>query len=554
MNCLGFRPSKCTSYVAIALAVAMLAARLQAQGLSKGYQILLSRGLQMQGLVTKDNGFHLEPELLSDSTFTGGYFDIGYNTVNWVFAGSGNSPNSNVTALGAAPGIPWARWVDQESDMPPLGNEAAYMSNLVGLAMADEQDLNNSSIRDAAVAWFNDANANPVYAHTLLYTNSYGGQVADAPLVDFVSRAHPDMMSFDAYPFKSQYVSNGTGNPADYTPLPTWQTMTPFYSELRRYRDISKSFGIPYSAYMQTFSAVQDYDGTVYRNPSPSELHLNNFAAVTFGAKQLVAFTYNTGASSFFVNDHHGGGDKVRTPLYDEQKIVNNKLKNWGNTLVRLTPVNDWSTDGTTTNTLMLRGKHYDSPSGSDLLNPIPVNFTYNGGNSNSAFTTWQSNKYDPYLRGWTVTNLGTKNIDPGTGAKLPGDVFLSWFKPLDESFDGPNFTDERYFILLNALADPTGSVADCTQKIRLNFLSTMPDIQVLNPDTGRVENVNVPIDQATGRKLWDVTLGGGDAILFKFNDGAPFIVPEPDTLPLGLFGVTAFGWARSKQRAWKQR
>jgi hypothetical protein len=219
--------------------------------------------------------------------------------------------------------------------------------------------------------------------------------------------------------------------------------------------------------------------------------------------------------------------------LYDEQKTVNNKLKNWGNTLVRLTPVNDWSTDGTTTNTLMLRGKHYDSATGSDPLNPIPVNFTYNAGNSNSAFTTWQSNKYDPYLRGWTVTNLGTKNIDPATGAKLPGDVFLSWFKPLDESFDGPNFTDERYMILLNALADPTGSAADCTQKIRLNFLSTMPGIQVLDPDTGAVENINVPVDPATGRKLWDVTLGGGDAILFKFNDGAPFVVPEPETLLL---------------------
>ena len=137
------------------------------------------------------------------------------------------------------------------------------------------------------------------------------------------------------------------------------------------------------------------------------------------------------------------------------------------------------------------------------------------------------------------VTNVGTKNLDPG-GNKLAGDVLLSWFKPLDESFDGANFTDERYFILLNGLSDPTGSVADCTQTIRLNFLSTMPGIQMLDPDTGNVINVNVPISQPSGRRLWDVTLGGGDAILFKFNTGAPFIgaVPEPATLSLAIPGL----------------
>jgi hypothetical protein len=514
--------------VATVALVASLSGPVHAQTVSKGYQILLNRGFQNQGLTTRENGFHLQPELLPDSTYTGGYFDIGYNTVNWVFAGS-NNPNSNVTALGAAPGLPWARWVDHEANMPPLGDEGPYMSNLVGLAMADEEDLNNPTIRNAAVNWFNNAKANSAYTNTILYTNSYGGQVQDSPLIDFVNRAHPDMMSFDAYPFKSQYVSGGTGIPKDYTPLPTWSTMTPFYAELRRYRDISKSFGIPFSVYMQTFSSVQDYDGTVYRDPSPSELHLNNSAAIAFGAKQLVGFTYNTGASSFFVNDHHGAGDKVRTPLYDEQKVMSKRLKNWGNALVRLNPVDDWSTDGTTTNTLMLRGKHFDAGSNSDVLDPIPINFTPNAGNPNSGFTTWQANKYDPYLRGWTVTNNGTKNINPNTNVKLAGDVFLSWFKPLDESFDGPVFSNETYMILLNALADPTGSVADCTQTIRLNFLSTMPGIQMLDAETGSLMNVNVPIDSVSGRRLWDVTLGGGDAIVFKFNTGAPFVgVPEP--------------------------
>jgi hypothetical protein len=511
--------------------------------LSKGYQVVLNRGFQLQGLVTKDNGLHLTPTAHTpdDGTLTGGYQDVGYNTVDWSF-GASNNPNSNVPALGAAPGLPWARWVDQEANMPAQGSEGAYMSNLVGLALADEQDLNNQSVRDAAVQWFNDVTPNLAYANTLLYTNSFGGQVADTQLIDFVNRAHPDLMSFDAYPFKSQYQAGKSGDPkntTDYPPLADWQTITPYYSELRRYRDISKSFGIPFGAYMQTFSSVQDYDGTVYRDPSPSELHLNNFAAVAFGAKQLVGFTYNSGASSLFVNDHHGGGDKTRTSLYDEQKIVNTRLQKYGNTLVRLKPIDDWMTDGTTANTLFIRGKHYDAGSNGDVLDSIPVNFTYNAGNPNAGFTTWQSNKNDPYLRGWTVTNIGTKNIDPNTSAKLAGDVILSWFKPLDESFDGPNFSNETYMVLLNGLADPTGSVADCTQTIRLNYLATMPGIQMLDPNTGQVTNVDVPVDQTTGRKLWDVTLGGGDAIIFKFNDGAPFVgVPEPSSAAIVLLGL----------------
>jgi hypothetical protein len=515
----------------------------QTANLSKGYQILLNRGFQIQGLSIKENGFHLTPAA-NGATFTGGYYDVGYNTVNWAYSNVSNNPNSNVSSLGAAPGVPWARWVDAEANMPPIGDEAPYMSNLVGLSLADEQDYNNQSIRDAAVAWFNRAQANPAYANTLLYTNHWGGQLADGNLIDFVNRGHPDMMSFDTYPYQSQWVAGGNGNPNDanvYKPLPDWQNMQPFYTFLRTYRDISRGAGIPFGAYMQTFNSIQDYNTTVYHDPSPSELHLNNFAAVAFGAKQLVGFTYNTGASSLFVNDHHGAGDRDRTPLYDEQKLVNNRLKNWGNTLVRLTPVNDWSTDGTTTNTLFIRGKHYDAGSNTDVLSPIPGNFTYNAGNANSGFTTWQSNKYDPYLRGWTVTNQGTKNIDPSTGAKLAGDVVLSWFKPLDESFDGSNFTDERYFILVNGLTDPTGSTADCTQTIRLNFLSTMPGIQMLDPDTGNVTTINVPTDPTTGRKLWDVTLGGGDAVLFKFNDGAPFVgVPEPGAMSVLL--LAAFG------------
>ena len=52
---------------------------------------------------------------------------------------------------------------------------------------------------------------------------------------------------------------------------------------------------------MQTFSAVQDYDQTVYRNPSPSELHLNNNAAVAFDS--LTTTTQDGGRPSSYTNE-----------------------------------------------------------------------------------------------------------------------------------------------------------------------------------------------------------------------------------------------------------
>src|SRR5205814_8133130 len=89
--------------------------------ISKANQILIARGLQIQGLVSTYDTFHLST--LSNANYT---------TVNWLwipprsFAGS-------MPLLGTAPCFPWARWVADETDMPPLGDEASYLSQLVSL-------------------------------------------------------------------------------------------------------------------------------------------------------------------------------------------------------------------------------------------------------------------------------------------------------------------------------------------------------------------------------------------------------------------------------------
>ncbi|PYM15750.1 MAG: hypothetical protein DME18_03425, partial [Verrucomicrobia bacterium] len=146
----------------------------------------------------------------------------------------------------------------------------------------------------------------------------------------------------------------------------------------------------------------------------------------------------------------------------------------------------------------------------------------------------WVANRNDPYLRGWVVTNrAGIKN------AGQPGDVIISWFKPLDESFDEPDYTNEVYIMVVNGLTDPTGTAADCLQEIKLNFAfpSGLTGVDMLDPGTGQVQTQPLPLVSARRQLVLD--LNGGDAVLFKFSDGAPFVgvTPIPARLDFQMQG-----------------
>jgi len=100
--------------------------------------------------------------------------------------------------------------------------------------------------------------------------------------------------------------------------------------------------------------------------------------------------------------------------------------------------------------------------------------------------------------------------------------VIVSWFKPLDESFDGPGYTNETYMMVVNGLTDPTGTAADCLQEMRLNFHSSVAAIEMLNPLTGVAELQWLTL--TNGLRQLVLNLNGGDAALFKFADGAAFV------------------------------
>ena len=81
--------------ILVALAVSPAVSQVRAAELSKGHRLLIEHGLQIQGMATKDDVFHLQT-----------YRDANYTAINWLF-------EADVSKHGPAPGFPSAntlRW------------------------------------------------------------------------------------------------------------------------------------------------------------------------------------------------------------------------------------------------------------------------------------------------------------------------------------------------------------------------------------------------------------------------------------------------------------
>ncbi|HKQ39064.1 MAG TPA: hypothetical protein VJ063_13385, partial [Verrucomicrobiae bacterium] len=131
--------------------------------------------------------------------------------------------------------------------------------------------------------------------------------------------------------------------------------------------------------------------------------------------------------------------------------------------------------------------------------------------------------------------------------------VIISWFKPLDETFDGPTYSNQVYFMVVNGLTDPAGTAADCLQEIRLNFAfpASITSLDMLNSTNGQVQTQTLPLVANGSRRQLVLNLNGGDAALFKPSSGAPFVgfaPPAParldvriqtNTVAVGIEGAT---------------
>src|SRR5207248_432688 len=147
-------------------------------------------------------------------------------------------------------------------------------------------------------------------------------------------------------------------------------------------------------------------------------------------------------------------------------------------------PIDDAVPNSYTTGMMFIQGK---DPGGNP--NPIPIGFLTDPDAPNS-YTDWVYQRNDPYLSGWSVTNKG--GIKNGG---QPGDAIISWFTPLDESFDGSAYTNEIYLMVVNGLCATNGTATDCLQEIKLDFTDAFGGgIEMLDPLTGNAQVQILPL------------------------------------------------------------
>lgn len=464
-----------------AIAVASSSLSAQVASLSKGQQILVNHGFQINGIIANTgDAYHL-------STLQ----SMNYTAPMWAWT-------TDVTKIQANPTALWTKWFDYtvENDLPAA--ELPYKSSLATLCVGDEQNLANSGVYNGTVSWF--TNNRGSFPNTMLYTNQWGTEIAEGTMINFVAAANPDAVNFDNYPY---VVGGGSFIQEEYEDLSKYRRLG-----LGSYIGANGNAPRPYGTIIQTYAT----SGDNRRAPSDSEMRLQVFQALTCGYTFLGTFTYNSGASTLF--DPVFGGDNHITTYGTQFTETARQARNLAPALVKL----------------ISKGANNRFIPGQDsagVTHPMP-----------NGWSNWAAGaEGDPYTTSISVLNTGTKNNTH------PGDVLVGYFNPMLESYDG-GYANELYFMVTNALDDPTGTVVDCKQQITMNFnfgASGINSLLRLNRSTGTIDTINTGYSDGgntvfsflsgTSYRL-QLTLDGGTGDLFKFNDGASFVgVQQPVVL-----------------------
>ncbi|OHB54193.1 MAG: hypothetical protein A2Y12_17105 [Planctomycetes bacterium GWF2_42_9] len=382
---------------------------------------------------------------------------------NFTTANFGWVPDQNIPALMGL--APGIPWGKWGNGVSET--EMSYYSNLVSLQYGDEQDLELWQERQDAIVVLSDLKNR--FPDVLSYTDQYFNQVDNESMELYMTEAKPDMLMQNGYPYRAG------------------QSVTDLYQALERYRlfslqgngDAAKP--IPHGIYTQGVII----DG---RKPSESEIRLNQFAPWTFGCKFVSCFVYNSDVAgeSFQPLLFTGDCDDSPTAEFYIMKELNRQSRNIGNSLVRL--------------------QNYDV-----RMKVVSTSKPWN-------MQEWTSASHpETYMTNLAVTNTGN-----GTG-----DVFIGYFKPVHELFDGPDYSNQIYFMILNGLADSAKTATQGRQQIDITFdfgTTGITSLQKVSRDTGLVETVPLASLGGSVYKLTLTTLDGGTGELFKFNTGAPFI------------------------------
>lgn len=473
----------------------------QLHSLDRGHRILIQRGIQLQAVAFgfTQEGRENDPELWRNwqaSNFTA--IDIGRDP-----------PAAPHTLAGKTP---WSSWRANPRDPTQSLSESVFQSghvqNLVSWQYKGELDIAPEHELQQTETWIK--HYRPRLPNTLLYTNQHGDDRfggfsgnSDRELKRYMRRVQPDLLMQDTYPYG---IWNDMGNQGG-RPVQLYYAMIRYRRLALAGNDGTGRTPIPYGLWIQTFKNTPASRGKWPRFPSESELYQQQFTALTLGFKLMNAFIYNGTTDiggKFNTPLFRRPFGKAPTPIFRQQAEINRQTLNLGPTLVRLL-----STDVR----ILPR-----PPALSDLIAPeIPL---------------WDA-QADPYITDLQVQNLG--NLYGGQ----PGDVWVGYFQPLRENFDGPAM-DQQYFMLTNSLAGTRHSIRQTRQELTLDFdfgESGITGLQRLNRHTGKVDAIQagwteqvapglISRFEALGNRKYRLTLilNGGTGDLFKFDTGAAFV------------------------------
>lgn len=451
--------------------------------LDRGHRVIVQRGLQLQALTyAKLNGYWSWED----------WDDSGFTTVQTV--------SFDIPMWYGMPGdVWWGRWNrDGAPSSFPVSlqpYELPFAPYMVSWQLDDEQPLTPDNIT-AAAEWIAAVRTDSVYDDVILYTNQPGYVETESNLVYYVQSARPDMLSCSIYPFGWINGSYGPDN---------------LYRAISKYRNVSlvgyDGHAIPFGLYLQTFVNDRDSYGALpvrdYR-PSESEIRYNQFAAWAFGCKFVCAFIYDAAVTTLDKTLVFSGPGTApsRTAHFDYMSRTNEMSRIIGPALVRL------------------------------LSTDIAIKKGAASGQSSTQYISdWRGNNpHAPYLIGLSDPNRADDNT--------AGDVLVGYFTPLHEEFDGPDYSDQQYFMIVNGWCgrstDMLHTAYDTRQLIRMRFdfeTSGIDSLQMISRSAGRVETIPLVFESSEdGHSYYhyDLMLEGGTGDVFKFNTGAPFVGTYP--------------------------
>lgn len=434
---------------------------------SRGREILLNKGLQIEGFVYPTLEDTWDEVGLNISQLQNAHF----TAVNFVW----NNKVENY--LGSPPGeMLWSRHF-YRTEQTLRQSEQAYLPNLVSLQYRDEQSITHPQNLIDAKNWL--AGMRTACPNTISYLNQAATAASEQQLRYFVRYAQPDMIMFDLYPFSGDV----SWDPYKNGSLTCYSH---FLERLQVYRTVglegidgTGAKPIPYAVYLQAKRT-----GTLEHRASESEIRLNQFIPWAFGYTFVTAYLYMspTAYDPCYSDMFTSVGDTDPTATFDYFTETNRQSCNLGPALVRLK----------STDIRIILGQGNVKP--------------YNVSLWTAASTE------EPYI----TSIVNNDSVD----------VIVGYFKPLSESFDGATYSDQIYFMIVNGFSAPNMSAYTARKQFTINFdfqSSGITSLQRLNRDTGQVETVALIHDGGSLYHL-NLTLYGGTGDLFKFNTGAPFV------------------------------